>query len=293
MTLWRQIATHISEASGAPFAPEPPQPVAGGCISRAFKLSHQDHHYFIKLNQATQIEMFAAEAAGLAEIAQTHTLRTARPLCHGIAKNQAYLVMEYIQLGRPQARGMAQAGLQLAAMHRTRQGQYGWQQDNTIGSTPQPNGPDDDWGRFWKRQRLGFQLQLAANNGYGGRLQDRGQRLLEQTVTLIDHSPIPSLLHGDLWSGNLAYDLDGAPVIHDPAVYYGDREADIAMTELFGGFSPDFYAAYNSAWPLDSGYEVRKELYNLYHILNHLNLFGDSYLGQAQGMIDRLLSACH
>jgi len=137
---------------------------------------------------------------------------------------------------------------------------------------------------------LGFQLGLAARKGHRGRLQDQGERLLEALPVLLDHDPAPSLLHGDLWGGNLAFDSDGHPVIFDPAVYYGDREADVAMTELFGGFGWDFYAAYNEAWELDSGYPTRKVLYNLYHILNHLNLFGTGYLGQAQSMMDRLLA---
>lgn len=292
MSLWQQIASHISNTSGKAFTPGVPHPIGGGCINEGFKLSHHDDHYFIKLNHAHRLEMFAAEAAGLTEIAQSHTLLTPKPLCYGIAENQAYLVMEYIELGPPKAQSQAQAGHQLAAMHQKSQRQYGWQQDNTIGSTPQPNHAHDDWVGFWNRQRLGFQLKLAAENGYGGRLQSQGQQLLEQTTALINHSPTASLLHGDLWHGNLAYDQKGNPVIYDPAVYYGDREADIAMTELFGGFSADFYAAYNASWALDPGYPIRKDFYNLYHILNHLNLFGGSYLGQAQETIARLLSEC-
>ena len=193
-------------------------------------------------------------------------------------------------MGRPGGDGPEQAGRQLAAMHRNGRERFGWHRDNTIGSTPQPNASSADWIKFWREQRLGFQLRLAARNGHGGRLQSQGEKLLECFPALIDHDPQPALLHGDLWGGNLGYDSDGHPVIYDPAVYYGDREAELAMTELFGGFPGHFYAAYEEAWPLEPGYRVRKTLYNLYHILNHLNMFGGGYLGQAQRMIDRLLA---
>ena len=175
-------------------------------------------------------------------------------------------------------------------MHRTTRAEFGWVRDNTIGATPQPNTPDPDWVRFWARQRLGFQLALAARNGHGGALQRLGETLLGRLPDLLDHAPAPSLLHGDLWGGNLGYMRDGEPVIYDPAVYYGDREADLAMTELFGGFGGDFYAAYREAWPLDPGYASRRDLYNLYHVLNHLNLFGGGYLGQALNLLGRLLA---
>ncbi|MFA7388288.1 MAG: fructosamine kinase family protein, partial [Thiohalobacteraceae bacterium] len=180
---------------------------------------------------------------------------------------------------------------QLAAMHRTTRTQFGWYRDNTIGSTPQINTPDSDWISFWRDRRLGFQLDLAARNGWGGELQRLGERLLVSVGALFqDYRPRPSLLHGDLWSGNHGYLADGCPVIFDPALYYGDREADVAMTELFGGFGADFYAGYRSSWPLDAGYVVRRQLYNLYHVLNHLNLFGGGYQGQALRLLRELLA---
>jgi len=290
MTVWEQIAKHIGRVSGKTFSPDTPETIGGGCINTTVRLGDGRHSYFIKLNHAHRLEMFEAESTGLAELASTNTIRIPHPLCHGIAGNQAYLVMEHITLGRPKDQSAELAGRQLAMMHRTTQAQFGWHRDNTIGSTPQPNRLHDDWAGFWREQRLVVQLQLAAHNGYTGRLQQQGEKLLDKLALLIDHSPPASLLHGDLWGGNLAYDLEGLPVIYDPAVYYGDREADLAMTELFGGFSQAFYAAYQETWPLDPGYHTRKELYNLYHILNHLNLFGGGYLAQAQGMIDHLLA---
>ncbi len=184
----------------------------------------------------------------------------------------------------------ARAGRQLAQLHRATADAFGWHRDNTIGATPQLNTPREDWVAFWRDQRLGYQLESAAAHGHGGRLQSSGERLLTRLDALIGHRPAPSLLHGDLWGGNIGATPDGQPVIFDPAVYHGDREADLAMTELFGGFDANFHSAYRESWPLDPGYATRKILYNLYHILNHLNLFGGGYLSQAQGMIDRLLA---
>jgi fructosamine-3-kinase len=235
--------------------------------------------------------MFQAERDGLDAMAATDTIRVPRPLCCGVAAGQSFIAMEYVPLGGAGSATAALAGERLAAMHRSTAAAHGWHRDNTIGATPQPNAEDADWARFWCERRLGFQLELAARNGCGGRLQARGARLLGCVGALLNHAPVPSLLHGDLWGGNLGGDADGNPVIFDPACYYGDREADIAMTELFGGFGSRFYAAYNAAWPLDPGYETRKTLYNLYHILNHLNLFGGGYGSQAERMIDRLLAA--
>ena len=167
----------------------------------------------------------------------------------------------------------------------------GGHRDNTIGSTPQHNGPDTDWVRFLRERRFGYQFELAAHNGCSAELRRDGARLLENLDAFFsDYQPQPSLLHGDLWGGNHAYLEDGTPTMFDPAVYYGDREADIAMTELFGGFGSAFYAGYTAAWPLDPGYAVRKTLYNLYHVVNHFNLFGGGYQSQAQGMVRRLLT---
>ncbi len=288
MSDWNSITTAITEATGTPFTSARSQSVGGGCINRALRLGDGERRFFVKLNDAVLLEMFKAEAAGLEEIAQSATLRAPRPICSGIADGEAYLVLEYLDLGH--SGDSTEAGAQLAAMHRTLSERFGWRRDNHIGATPQPNTPTDDWIDFWRDRRLGFQLELAFRKGGGDRLRQRGERLLELLPALLDHAPQPSLLHGDLWGGNLAYDTQGCPVVFDPAVYYGDREADLAMTELFGGFDHRFYAAYEESWPLDPGYRTRKTLYNLYHILNHLNLFGGGYGAQASGMIDRLLA---
>ena len=288
MNLEHAICQSIAAVTGGPGEPGRGQSLGGGCINRAQRLECDGVPYFVKLNQAARLPMFEAEAEGLEALAATRSLRVPRPVSTGQAGDSAWLVLEFLELG---GRGsLAALGEGLAALHRAPQARFGWARDNTIGSTPQPNAESDDWIDFWRERRLGFQLELAARNGYGGRLQDLGTQLLERFPVLFeDHHPVPSLLHGDLWSGNYGFTRGGEPVIFDPAPYYGDREADLAMTELFGGFGPEFHAAYQRAWPLDTGYEQRKTLYNLYHILNHANLFGGGYARQAEGMMERLL----
>ncbi|HJT50770.1 MAG TPA: fructosamine kinase family protein [Nitrosospira sp.] len=291
MLSWIEIAAQISCATGTPFTVKKTFPVGGGCINRAYRLEGDGKRFFVKLNSAESLPMFETEAAGLQEISSSRTLRVPEPLCWGDDGSSAWLVLEYVELNGNSRSGAAALGSRLAAMHHVSSKQFGWNRDNTIGTTPQINDCSSDWIEFWRRYRLGYQLQLARTNGYSGRLQAQGERLIERLdVFFSGKQPIASLLHGDLWSGNYSFDSSALPVIFDPAVYYGDRETDIAMTELFGGFSDDFYAAYREAYPLDPGYGTRRTLYNLYHILNHLNLFGGGYLRQAEQMISRLLS---
>lgn len=266
------------------------QAVGGGCIHRAERVEMEDgRRLLVKRNDAACAPMFAAEAEGLAELARPRALRVPRALAHGTAAAEAYLALEYLELtdgpGDPPAFGRA-----LARLHATTAEAFGWHRDNYIGETPQPNGWCDDWTRFWRECRLGHQLALAERDGHRS-LAARGRRLLEQLDALLDgHRPVPSLLHGDLWAGNHGYGHDGVAAIFDPAVYYGDREAELAMTELFGGFPRAFYRAYAETWPLGDGYPVRARLYNLYHVLNHAHLFGGGYAGQAARMIDALLA---
>lgn len=265
--------------------------VSGGDINSAYRLQAASIDWFIKLNRAELAAMFVAEAAGLSELADIGAVRVPKVICFGEYQQHAYLVLEFIELGSLNSRSASLFGQQLALLHQKPQAYFGWPIDNTIGSTPQYNTKHDNWVSFWQQQRLGKQLQFAAANGYRGALQTQGEKLLEKIEDFFtDYHPHPSLLHGDLWGGNAAADKHGQPIIFDPACYYGDREADLAMTELFGGFSRDFYAAYQAEYPLDSGYKTRKTLYNLYHILNHLNLFGSGYLNQANNMIGQLLA---
>jgi protein-ribulosamine 3-kinase len=283
-----ELARAIGEALGESFRIDSLGNIGGGCISSAARIQSRGRDYFVKFNRADLLAMFEAEAEGLQAMAEANAVRVPRPLTTGVSDGQAYLVMEYLETGG--SGDMARFGEQLAQMHRHTREQFGWHRDNTIGSTPQPNGWHSDWIRFWQEQRLGFQLELALRNGGGKALYDQGQELKERVGDFFqDYQPVASVLHGDLWSGNYAFTQDGEAVIFDPAVYFGDREADLAMTELFGGFSRSFYSGYDAAWPIDSGYSVRKALYNLYHILNHYNLFGGGYASQARRMIDQLL----
>jgi protein-ribulosamine 3-kinase len=248
----------------------------GGCIHECYRVSIGGESRFLKLNEKRFADAFAAEADGLAAL-RSAGLRAPDPLAQGVAHAQAYLLLEYLDL---EHRGdFAALGRMLAQAHRKPGPRFGWQRDNYIGSTPQKNDWCDDWAEFWRERRLRAQIELASSRGFD--LETPSLHLLQ------NHHPQPSLLHGDLWSGNAGFTSEG-PVVFDPAVYYGDREADLAMTELFGGFPREFYKAYNDVFPLPDGYERRKHLYNLYHLLNHLNLFGGGYLGQVKATL-RLL----
>jgi protein-ribulosamine 3-kinase len=292
MSMWSSIADQIAAETGRPFSVRRERSVGGGCINSAVVLEGREGQFFVKLNPSAGAEMFAAELAGLREIIDSHTVRAPTPICCGSTHGYAYLVLEHIAHGRPNEHCMEQFGQGLARMHAVCGEYYGWSRDNTIGSTPQVNTASKNWVEFWRTQRLQFQFSLAADKGYGGGLQRKGEALLADLDAFFqNYTPTPALLHGDLWSGNYMIDENGGAVIFDPAVYYGDREADLAMTELFGGFPARFYHAYRDAYPLDLGYPMRKTLYNLYHVLNHLNLFGGGYRRQAEDMIDTLLAS--
>jgi protein-ribulosamine 3-kinase len=240
------------------------------------------------VNDRSRLDNFAAEADGLAALAAAGT-RAPAVLCRGESGGEAFLVLEYLDL-RPSG-DYAALGRALALLHSARGELFGWQRDNYIGTTPQLNRRTLRWADFWRDARLGPQLELARRKGLGASLLAKAERLIDALPRLLsDHAPSACLLHGDLWSGNTGFLEDGAPVLFDPAVYWGDREADVAMTELFGGFPQAFYSTYSAIAPLDSGYARRRPLYNLYHVLNHANLFGGGYASQAERMIDGLLA---
>ena len=263
--------------------------VGGGCIAESFRVkTASGRQYFLKTVRNNS-NMFRAEADGLCELA--------KPACIGvpgvIAVGDDFLLMEYIERGRASSDFYFKAGEQLARMHRHTNPEFGFVRDNYIGSGRQFNiatGTEKtDWAEFYFNKRLLPQYNLAVQNAYDN------SEFKSLFLTLESHLPkilegsenTASLLHGDLWSGNMMCNGDGNPVIFDPAVYYGNRETDIAMTLLFGGFPEEFYAGYDSHYPLADGWRNRMPVYQLYHILNHLNLFGKSYYNEAITILRR------
>lgn len=286
--MWTQIARHITQTTEKPFGIEKSHPVSGGCINQGYAISGNGLIYFVKINQANQEAMFAAEALGLKQIHATKSIRVPEPICWGIADKSSYLVLEWLEFGGGNSQSWEKMGRNLARLHQVSlSDRFGWHCNNTIGSTPQINTISNNWADFFAHQRIGYQLRLAKERG--GNFPDEDQVIPAISEILSHHQPHPSLVHGDLWSGNAAITVDGEPVILDPATYWGDREVDLAMTELFGGFPAAFYRGYNDVFPLDAGYQQRKTLYNLYHILNHFNLFGGGYASQANRMLQEIL----
>ncbi|HEX9208109.1 MAG TPA: fructosamine kinase family protein [Steroidobacteraceae bacterium] len=290
------IAHWLAARTGRAFARQAGEPVHGGSINHCVRWpAAVGGDAFVKLAAASALPAYEAEAEGLRELAEAGALRVPAVLAVGEVAGHAVLALEWLDLSggfEADARCQARLGEGLAMQHRVTAARHGWHRDNTIGATPQRNACDDDWVRFFRERRLGFQLDLASGNGLEPAVVERGRELCDRCGAFFSsYHPRPSLLHGDLWGGNAGrIAATGEPVIFDPAVYYGDRETDLAMTRLFGGFGPAFHAAYQSAWPLDQAAGTRRTLYNLYHVLNHYNLFGGGYGRQAAGMIDRLLA---
>ncbi len=288
-----ELTGAIQGATGSTSGIEKITEVGGGSISRAFQLRAANTDWFLKLNSGERHEMFTAEADGLEALGRSSAIRVPRVIAHGTTGPSAYLLLEYIEL-HPLRDGdsIRAAGHALADLHRIEGRRFGWLRDNFIGSTPQCNTAESDWPRFFANRRLAPQIDLARKQGYKGRVIADGERLVEKLPALfVGYLPKASLLHGDLWSGNAALDDSGRLVLFDPAVHFGDRESDLAMMALFGGFPTRMHAAYHEAWPLETGFEQRRLLYQLYHVLNHMNLFGGGYQAQAERMIGVLLAA--
>jgi fructosamine-3-kinase len=282
----------LEAATGRRFRAAPQGLAAGGGLAACQRWDSDTGPVFVKVAPLARGDALDAEADALRALTAANAVRVPAVLGAGTTATHAFLALEWIEFGPARAASETRLGEGLARLHRTAIAQFGWHRDNTIGATPQYNDWTSDWIEFFARHRLGFQLDLAERSGYGGRWLEQGRRLCGRLADLFDgYRPRPSLLHGDLWGGNWATDAAGEPVIFDPASYFGDREADLAMTRLFGGFGRAFYEAYQSAWPLDPGAGTRRDLYNLYHVLNHLNLFGGGYRAQAEAMIGRLLAA--
>jgi len=264
--------------------------VGGGCIHRAVCLDTDLGRLFLKINTLEFAANFSAEADGLNLLAPH--IRVPNNALTGVIDQQAFLLMEWLDISSSAIGSRADDALgeQIATLHRQGAHAFGLDQDNFIGALPQRNGWERNWPDFFANRRLKPQLDWTESRDFPATTRDAGYRLMDElSLFFIDYAPNPSLIHGDLWGGNHGFLHDGTPVLFDPAVYYADREAEIAMTELFGGFSHRARQAYESVWPLDAGYAQRRNLYNLYHILNHYNLFGGGYGQQADRLIRRLL----
>jgi len=262
--------------------------LSGGCISDAYKITTTDNStYFLKYNPSISDDMFVKEANGLNELAKADAIRVPKVLHF----DSELILLEYIPTGSKKKNFFEEFGRQFAEMHKFKSENFGFYEDNYIGSNPQKNITDeqekDDWVSFYFNKRILYQLKLAEKLGNSTEELRKGISKLENIISEIigDVSEKPSLLHGDLWGGNYMVDENNSAVLIDPAVYYGHREADLGMTKLFGGFSSEFYQAYNETFPLEDGYEYRENLYKLYHVLNHLNLFGGGYYSQALSLI--------
>ena len=274
--------------------------VGGGDINDAYRASLSDGRVlFVKTHARAPAGMFAAEARGLRWLRDAGALRVPE-VCACADRGEAerehgpwFLALEWVEPAPRAPDFDERLGRGLATLHRAGAPRFGLDADNFIGTLAQRNAPLPTWADFYRERRLRPQMERARERGLlPGRLLRELERVAAQMERLVGPEEPPARLHGDLWGGNLSFDSHGEPVIYDPATYFGDREADLAMTELFGGFSADFYAAYREAWPIDAGYRVRKMLYNLYHVLNHLNLFGGGYGTQAERMMQSLLAEC-
>ncbi|MEW5957202.1 MAG: fructosamine kinase family protein [Chloroflexota bacterium] len=266
-------------------------PLGGGDISSSAQARLADgREVLIKWNARPLPGLFTCESRGLELLRSAKTLHIPAVLAYAEAgvDRPGFIVLEWLGRGSTGPAVAEALGRGLAALHRLTAGSYGLDHDNYIGANPQPNRPADDWLTFFREQRLGFQMELARKNGYlHSSRAARLDRLLDRLGDWLPARPPASLLHGDLWGGNWLVTAAGEPALIDPAVYYGHREAELAFTELFGGFPEAFYRSYQAAWPLEPDYPARRDLYNLYHLLNHLNLFGEGYGGQVDAILRR------
>ena len=289
----RRLAERLADLAGSGAEVISSSPVGGGCISDARRVDFSTGETrFVKTHSTAESDLFEREAEGLEALAGVGTIRVPAGAIAGEAGGERFIAMEWIETGAPGAAFATVFGRRFADLHRASASERcGFAHDNYIGATSQRNEWTRDWIEFYGRHRLGFQLDLARRSGLSSSELDRlGDRLLDRLGDWLEVPGEPAcLLHGDLWGGNFMVDAAGEPVLIDPACYYGHREADLAMTRLFGGFGPGFYAAYEEAWPLPEGSEARTEIYKLYHLLNHLNLFGGSYRGQCVSLLKGLV----
>ncbi len=285
--MWKSIEKQLSEVLVFDYKICEKTRISGGDISESYMISDGEQRYFVKVNERSFLSRFTLEAEGIAALKQSDVLFLPEVVHVGYSKDHSFLILNYIPC-KPieSSKASYRFGLQLAKHHNWGdQREFGFDSDNFIGATLQPNSWHKNWARFFSEQRIGWQLQLLREKG----IEFGDSDMIVDVIynRLASHHPTPSLLHGDLWGGNVSNTPVG-PMLYDSAPYWGDSECDIAMTELFGGFMVDFYQGYESVRPLDSGYQSRRDIYNLYHLLNHCNLFGGHYLDEAQNIIDSL-----
>lgn len=265
--------------------------IGGGDIAHAHVLQGYDCWIFLKSTPLGKAGILSAEDDGLQALAKTRTVRVPRVIRRGIQDDLAWLALEYLDLQPRGPSADAILGRQLASLHRNSSESFGWHRKNYIGLTPQNNPWTEDWTEFFLTHRLGFQFDRLAHTHPDETWADQKLAVTQAWRERHgDHHPPPALVHGDLWHGNAASIGHGQPVAFDPAVHYADRETDLAMTYLFGGFSEEFYRSYHEAWPLPDGHQTRRFYYKLYHLLNHANLFGGEYCRSAETMCRRILA---
>jgi fructosamine-3-kinase len=278
--MWHFISERISECIQQDFICDDIREVKAGDSHKAYKISDGKQHFFVKINEKIHLTNFEVEVDGLEHLSNTQLFKVPNFICTGLVSNHSFLVLEYINMSQGNEQSWFHFGQTLAELHKTQtQQMYGWQEDNFIGLTPQSNLWQKKWSCFFAEQRIGCMLQLLSEKGLVLANIDTVVESIKSLLT--GHNPKPSMLHGDLWQGNTGFHKN-QPVLFDPAFYFGDRETDLAMTELFGRFPVQFYQGYADIWPLEVDYEYRKPIYQLYHVLNHALLFGGHYIESAK-----------
>lgn len=278
--MWHFISEQISECIQQEFICDDIREVKAGDSHKAYKISDGKHRFFVKTNEKIQLSNFESEREGLEHLSNTQLFKVPKVIFSGLVSDHSFLVLEHITMTQGDERSWFHFGQCLAKLHANHSQQmYGWQEDNFIGLTPQSNLWQKKWSCFFAEQRIGFMLQLLSEKGH--ELANIDSVVDSIKSLLAGHNPKSSMLHGDLWQGNTGFHAN-QPVLFDPAFYFGDRETDLAMTELFSRFPESFYQGYADIWPLEDDYQFRKPIYQLYHVLNHALLFGGHYLDSAK-----------
>jgi fructosamine-3-kinase len=284
--MWHFISEQISNSIKQDFICDDIREVKAGDSHKAYKISDGKQRFFVKTNEKIHLSNFEAEREGLEHLSKTQLIKVPKVICSGLVSDHSFLALEHISMTQGNETTWFHFGQALAKLHTNfTQQMYGWQEDNFIGLTPQPNHWQKKWGCFFAEQRIGFMLQLLFEKGH--KLANIDSVVKSVKSLLAGHNPTPSMLHGDLWQGNTGFH-NNQPVLFDPAFYFGDRETDIAMSELFGRFPENFYRGYADVWPLETDYQYRKPIYQLYHVLNHALLFGGQYIDSAKITLNNL-----